>query len=221
MPQNRRQSAGAQNCRRGSEKLPDHYGYRSLGDVQSQNDGGRRCAGRSQDIGGADGLAIRANLQVDFTDKLQGSFWAKYSEDNDVPTGGYVFENCELDPAGLCPTDQFGRAITSPGVIDLFGELTDPHLNYGEHPGILNREQTSLTAKFDYGMDNGMEFTSITNYLDLDKSYIEDGDAFPVPIVVFGQAAETTQFSQEFRLSGEADRLIWAPETDRRPCPTG
>ena len=165
--------------------------------------------GSGQDLGGADGFALRANLQVDFSDKLQGSFWVKYSEDNDVDTGGYVFENCELDADGLCPTDEFGRAVTSPGVIDLFGELTDPHLNYSDHPGILNREQTGLTAKFDYSMDNGMEFTSITNYLGIDKFYDEDGDALAIPILTFQTFIDYEQISQEFRLSGETDRSNW------------
>ena len=165
--------------------------------------------GSGQDLGAADGYAVRGNLQVDFSDKLQGSFWVKYSEDTDVDTGGYVFENCALDADGLCPTDEFGRAVTSPGVIDLFGELTDPHLNYSDHPGILNREQTSLTAKFDYAMDNGMAFTSITNYLGIDKFYDEDGDALAVPILTFQTFIDSKQISQEFRLSGETDRSNW------------
>jgi iron complex outermembrane receptor protein len=135
--------------------------------------------GSGQDIGGADGFALRGTMQVDFSDALQGNFWVKYSEDNDVPTGGYVFENCPFQAPPndtLCETDQFGRAITNPGVIDLFGQITDEHLNYAEHPGVLNREQTSVTAKFDYSMDNGMEFTSITNFMGIDKFYDEDGD---------------------------------------------
>jgi iron complex outermembrane receptor protein len=165
--------------------------------------------GSGQDLGGADGVAIRANLQVDFTDALSGSFWVKYSEDNDVPTGGYVFETCELDPEGLCPTDEFGRAVTSPGVMDLFGEPTSPWLNYNEHPGILNRDQTSLTAKFDYGLANGMEFTSITNYLNIDKFYDEDGDALAIPILTFQTFIDYDQITQEFRLSGQTDRSRW------------
>ena len=165
--------------------------------------------GSGQDIGGADGFALRANVQVDFSDRLLGSFWVKYAEDNEVPTGGYVFENCELDANGLCPTDQFGRAITSPGVIDLFGELTDPHLNYGEHPGILNRDQTSVTAKFEYEMENGMEFTSITNFMGIDKFYDEDGDALAVPILTFQTFIDYKQWSQELRWSGETDSSRW------------
>ena len=31
----------------------------------------------------------------------------------------------------------------------------------------------SLLARFDYAMDNGMEFTSITNYLNIDKFSVD------------------------------------------------
>ena len=168
--------------------------------------------GSGQDIGGADGFALRATMQVDFSDTLQGNFWVKYSEDNDVPTGGYVFENCPFQPSPndtLCEVDANGRAITLGGVIDLFGLPADEHEHYNDHPGILNREQISLTAKFDYSMDNGMEFTSITNYLTMNKFYDEDGDALAIPILRFQTFVDWTQFSQEFRLAGETDNSRW------------
>jgi iron complex outermembrane receptor protein len=166
--------------------------------------------GSGQDIGGLDGYALRATMQVDFSDALQGNFWLKYSEDNKVPTGGYVFEDCSpLDAEGLCPVDQFGRAITKEGVIDLFEQPTDEHLNYNEYPGVLNRESTSVTARFDYSMQNEMQFVSISNYMTLDKFYDEDGDALAVPILTFNTSADWTQFSQEFRLTGESDSSRW------------
>ena len=168
--------------------------------------------GGGQDIGGADGFSLRATMQVDFNDKLQGNFWIKYSEDNDVPTGGYVFENCPFQPPPndtLCQVDQFGRAITLGGVIDLFGQPADEHDNYADHPGILNRDQTSFIARFDYALDNGMEFTSITNFMEMDKFYDEDGDALAIPILTFQTFVDWTQFSQELRLSGETDRSRW------------
>lgn len=165
--------------------------------------------GSGQDIGGLNGYALRGTMQVDFSDKLQGNFWVKYSEDKNIPTGGYVFENCELDADGLCPVDKFGRAATSPGVIDLFGVPTSEHLNYGEHPGVLNRDNTSVTARFDYSMNNETEFTSITNYMALDKFYDEDGDALAVPVLTFQTFVDWKQFSQEFRFAGSTDKSRW------------
>jgi len=184
-------------------------GYIKSVDTVFPDGSGVLFQGSGQDIGGVDGYALRGTLQVDFSDKLQGNFWLKYSEDNDVPTGGYVFENCALDANGLCPVDSFGRAVTTPGVIDLFGVRTSPHVHYGEHAGVLNRDMTSLTARFDYSMDNGMEFTSITNYMTMDKFYDEDGDALAVPVLTFQTFVDWDQYSQEFRLAGSTDRTRW------------
>lgn len=158
----------------------------------------------NQAIGGADGFAIRGTLQVDFSDTLQGDFIAKYNKDDQVPTGGYVFENCEFDASSFCPVDDNGRAITIPGVVS-----GDEHLHQNDTRGFLDRETYNLTAKFVKEFGDANEFVSITNYMDMDKTYLEDGDAFPVPIVVFGQAAEVSQFSQEFRFSGTSDRTRW------------
>ncbi|MFZ8983360.1 MAG: TonB-dependent receptor [Steroidobacteraceae bacterium] len=155
-------------------------------------------------IGGTDGYGVRATLQVDFSDSLQGNFIAKFNKDNDVPTGGYVFENCEFDASSLCPVDESGRAITLPGVVS-----GDVHLHQNDTRGFLDRDVMSLTARFDKQLENGREFTSITNYMDVDKTYLEDGDAFPAPIVVFGQAAKIKQFTQELRLSGSSEQLNW------------
>jgi len=187
-------------------------GYIKSVDTNLPGGGGLLFPGSGQDIGGMDGYSLRATMQVDFSDKLQGNFWLKYSEDNKVPTGGYVFENCPFQAPPndtLCEVDEFGRAITLGGVIDLFGQPADEHEHYGEHPGILNRDQTSVTARFDYSMDNGTQFTSITNYLGMDKFYDEDGDALAIPILTFQTFVDWTQWSQELRWSGETDRSRW------------
>lgn len=158
----------------------------------------------SRSIGGADGYGVRATLEVDFTNSLTGQFILKYSKDDDVPTGGYSFESCNFDAEGLCPVDSSGRAIVTEGVVS-----GDPHKHQNDTRGFLNREVSSYTAKLTYELDNGMEFVSITNLMDMEKSYLEDGDAFPDPIVVFGQDADVKQFSQELRLSQNEGDFKW------------
>lgn len=169
--------------------------------------------GSGQDIGGMDGLALRANFQADFSDKLQGNLWIKYSQDTEVPTGGYVFENCPFQAPPndtLCVTDDYGRAVTTVGeVIDLFGVPVSPHQHYNEHPGVLNRHQRSVTARLDYAMDNGIDFTSITNFFSMDKFYDEDGDALAIPILTYQTWVDWAQFSQELRFAGESDNTSW------------
>lgn len=155
-------------------------------------------------IGGADGFGLRGTLQVDFSDRLTGDFIVKYAEDDDVPTGGYVFENCAFDASSFCPVDDNGRAIVTSGVVS-----GDEHVHQNDTRGFLNRETLNLTAKFNLSIGEDKEFVSITNLLNVEKEYLEDGDAFPAPIVVFAQDADIEQFSQEFRFSGSSEKLDW------------
>jgi iron complex outermembrane receptor protein len=73
----------------------------------------------------------------------------------------------------------------------------------------MDREQTSVIARFDYAMDNDMEFTSITNFMTNDYAYDEDGDALGLPILTFQTFVDYSQFSQEFRLAGGSDTMRW------------
>jgi iron complex outermembrane receptor protein len=167
--------------------------------------------GTGQDIGGVDGYAVRGTMQVDFSEKLEGNFWVKYSEDTNVPTGGYVFENCpfQVNDPTLCEVDVYGRAITLGGVIDLFGQPASPHDHYSDHRGTMNREQTNAAARFDYTTEGGVDFASITSYTSMDYNYDEDGDALPIPVLTFQTFVDYTQFSEELRFSGETETMRW------------
>ncbi len=151
-----------------------------------------------RDLGGKDGYAVRGTLQVDFTDNLSGDFTIKYSEDNDVPTGGYVVFSQGGDAVD---------PITGLGVRD--GTNVRPFEHDSEYQGSFDRDATSVTAKFTADLAGDMEFVSITNYTELDKFYTEDGDAFPVLAVNFTTIADYEQISQEFRLSGEGEASRW------------
>lgn len=155
-------------------------------------------------IGGTDTLALRGTLEVDFSETFTGTFLLKFNQDSDVPTGGYVFENCMFDSDDLCPTDASGRAVVLPGVVS-----GDPHKHQSDTRGSLDRDVLSMTAKLVKEFANGIEFVSITNYMSLSKSYVEDGDAFNAPILVFGQDADVTQLSEELRFSGSSDSFAW------------
>jgi iron complex outermembrane receptor protein len=167
--------------------------------------------GSGQDIGGADGYALRLNLQFDFTPNSHLSLWLKTAEDDDIPTGGYVFENCAFEADGSCPVDQFGRAVTLSGVANAFN-LTggaDVHEHYGEQVGFLNRQVDSLSAKYEYQINENRTFSSITHMTEIDKKYLEDGDASVLTVVNFRTDLEYEQISQEFRASGEDKGIKW------------
>ena len=158
----------------------------------------------SRAIGGTDNLALRGTLEVDFSEAFKGVFLLKINEDSDVPTGGYVFENCEFDADELCPIDKSGRAIVLPGVVS-----GDPHKHQNDTRGHLTRDITNFTVKLTRAYASGIELKSITNFMNMSKSYLEDGDAFPAPIVVFGQEADFSQLSEEIQLSGGSDKFRW------------
>ncbi len=190
-----------------------------------------------QDLGGSDGYALRGAFQFDLSDAATFELLVKYSEDSDVPTGGYIFlpygdanaANSYIPPeftafvtdvigapAGatadifFCP-DQINcfAPVDTAGRTIFEGDAPEPHEHYSDYPGFMDRDTTNVTARLDWELNDGMELVSITNYSATDKFYTEDGDGIPPPIIEFTTVADFTQFSQELRLSGETDSMRW------------
>ena len=187
------------------------------------------------DLGGSDGYALRAAVQFDIGDNSLLDLMVRYSKDDQVPTGGYSFlpygdntqayippefEDFVVNVIGapaaatpdifFCPSqlDCFAPVDTAARTT-FFGDHPNPHQHFSDYVGFMDRDTTSLTARFDTELANGMEFVSITNYTNNDKFYTEDGDGIPVPIIEFTTVADFTSVSQEFRLSGESDTNRW------------
>lgn len=148
-------------------------------------------------LGGRDGYALRGQLQVDLSETALLGLSVKYSKDQDVPTGGYVVFS---DGSNLDPVTGLGRRS---------GNTIRPFEHDSEGIGRFDREALGVTGKLTVGLENGMEFVSITNYTDLDKFYTEDADGAPIVAVNFTTVADYEQYSQEFRLSGESDNRRW------------
>lgn len=165
--------------------------------------GGTQVPGR--DTHGADGFAMRASLQIDVSDDVLIDLGASYTEDNDVPTGMYIVTFADFDPNTGLGVPLTGGTGPLDGGTSLAG---DPQKHASPENPFFNRDTTSLTAKITADMDNGMQFTSITGSLDLNKFYTEDACGglcfFP-----FTTTADYSQWSQEFRLSGETDASRW------------
>ncbi|MFY7837396.1 MAG: TonB-dependent receptor [Novosphingobium sp.] len=165
--------------------------------------------GNGQDLGSENGWALRGTVQADLGPDGKLDLWVKHSEDNNVATGGYVFDNCNLQDNGYCGTDAAGLGNGSGGVINgITGEPASPFQNFSDTPGVFNRNTNIYQGKLTYDL-GGVDLTSITNYTDLRKDYQEDGDALPVEVIVFRTNARYQQFSQELRLAGESDRVRW------------
>jgi iron complex outermembrane recepter protein len=154
----------------------------------------RKALGRTSQ--GADGYAVRANVQVDITPDTLLSVIGSYSKDNDVPTGQYVVRFAEADP-------NTGLGINPSGPItgNVFEHASDADTGF-------DRKVWSTTAKLTHKISDNVDFTYVGNYSSLDKNYIEDagGGLFFFP---FQTIAHHRQWSHEARLSGQSPRLRW------------
>lgn len=165
--------------------------------------------GNGQDLGAENGWALRGTIQADLGPDGKLDLWVKHSEDNDVATGGYVFDNCNLQDNGYCGTDAAGLSNGGGGVINgITGASASPFENFSDTRGFFNRNTNIYQGKLTYDL-GGVTLTSITNYTELSKSYQEDGDALPVEVIVFQTQAKYKQFSEELRLSGDMGGLRW------------
>ncbi|EED35374.1 TonB-dependent receptor [Luminiphilus syltensis NOR5-1B] len=187
------------------------------------------------DIGGMDGYSARIALQFDVGDRTLVDVMAKYSEDDGVPTGGYNFLQYGSNADAYIPqefidftTDVIGAPaeatadiffcesqidcfapVNEAGLATFQGDADEPFEHYSDYPGFLDRTIENYTVNIEHEFVSGMQLQSITNYQAIDKFYTEDGDGIPVPIIEFTTVADQTQFSQEFRLSGDSDNFRW------------
>ena len=177
---------------------------------------------------------IRGQLLFDIGER--GELWLKghYAEDDtngNAYTHGAAISNPSpflgpLDPA-LVPEDGLSRFV--PGNVDLYGTCPgcdlagyrdaddDPHRESlgsigfenpeGNEP-FFEREVKGATAKFTYDIGD-ITLSSITDYLELDKDYREDSDGSPIFGSLYSTFTDVDQFSQEFKLSGNTERLEW------------
>ncbi len=148
-----------------------------------------------RDAHGADGYTLRGSLQFDIGDDVLLDLRVTRSRDDDVPSGTYSINFADFDPE------------TGLGV-DVPGRLTDGLEHASSIEGSYSRESTSVTATLTWDLGPDMELVSITNYMDLDKDYLEDagGGLFFFP---YETNTDFDTFSQEVRLSGDSDRLRW------------
>ena len=159
------------------------------------------AAGR--DTHGADGYSLRGSLQVDVSERAVVDLVASYAKDDDVPTGMYIVSFAGADPGT-------GLGVPLPGNSPLDGGTLggDVHKHVSDENPWYDRETWGVTAKISVQLDDNKELVSITNVSDVDKFYKEDACGglcfFP-----FTTIADFTQWSQELRLSGEAERVRW------------
>jgi iron complex outermembrane receptor protein len=164
------------------------------------------------DSHGADGYALRGTMQIDATDDVLIDLTARYSKDDHVPTGQYVVSLAGFDiETGLGRfTDAYNGDPGNPDGPTNYDPTPitgDVHRHWSNENPYFDREMTSLNAQVTAQL-GAAELVSITNWMTMDKFYIEDAGGgfgfFP-----YNTTNDYDQWSQELRLSGETDRTRW------------
>ena len=101
----------------------------------------------------------------------------------------------------------FGAAPPA-GSTDCFGftdpDASDPWTVAHDTPGVMDREQFGTTATLTWKINPDVQLTSISDYVKLDRLYVEDTDGTANKLFNFYSDMNSWQASQELRLNGDA-----------------
>jgi len=135
--------------------------------------GNPQVHGDIRDSYGKDALGIKTALQFNISESSDVTLRINYGKDDDVPSGAYVRSIAAPDP------------ITGLG---FYVQKSDEPFEYNADTiGTFDRDLLSSTLQFNIAVNENMDFTSITNYMDMEKFYTEDteGLASGVPAAAF------------------------------------
>ncbi len=164
----------------------DHDGY-----VDNRFDGGELNDGNDQ--------AYRLQALWAPTDNIDVLFNFRGS-DQDIDTG--FFEHVSANIEGVATPGEVNQVL---GYIDNDG---DPFRGSYDSPGFNDLETRGYSATVNWDFEN-FTLTSITDFSTVERDYIEDSDASPVPLFNFFLTTDSEQFSQEIRLTGDTDNMNW------------
>ncbi|MEM8563901.1 MAG: TonB-dependent receptor [Pseudomonadota bacterium] len=154
----------------------------------------------SDDLNNANDKSYRGQLLFTPTDDLDVLLNYRHGEQN-IDTGFFKYVS-SVEPGQLTP------GIPNPILDGYTDNTTSVFSGSYDRPGYneLDYDGYSMTITWDIG---DMTFTSITDYTELTRKYIEDSDASPVTFFNFYLNTDAEQTSQEFRLSGDTDNFNW------------
>jgi len=128
-----------------------------------------------------------------------------------VQNGLVHYPSSEAEHVQFC--EGFFGSTPPPGSTDCFG-FTDPKPNdpwtvASDTPGVMDRTVFGTTATLTWKWSPEVQLTSISDYLKLDRNYVEDTDGTSEKLFNFYSDMHSWQFSQELRLNGTAGALNW------------
>lgn len=151
------------------------------------------------DLNNANDRAARLQFLWTPSDRVEVLLSGRYS-DQDIDTG--FFEHVSANQEGVLTPFEVNQVL---GYIDNDGDVFAGDY---DSPGFNDLETKGFTATVNVDFD-AFTFTSITDYSTVERDYIEDSDASPVPLFNFYLTTDAKQLSQEFRLQGGNERLNW------------
>ncbi len=109
-------------------------------------------------------------------------------------------------------TDPAGNGVTSnPAVANCYDDrfIGADGTNEGTAPAFSETDVFGASVTVSYDLNEALTLKSITAWRDLESEFARDGDHSPHRISTLFDDLEQEQFSQEFQLLGEHERLNW------------
>ncbi len=154
---------------------------------------------RGNKLNNADDKSYRAQLLFTPTADLDILLNVRHGE-QDIDTG--FFENVSSVTPGKLTPKVFNPVL---GYLDNDGDV---YAGDYDRPGFNDLETNGYTGTIKWAFGD-INFTSITDFSTVERKYIEDSDASPVPVFNFFLNTDSEQFSQELRLDGATDSIKW------------
>ena len=150
-------------------------------------------------LNNADDWAVRGQLLFTPSEELDILLNVRGSG-QDIRTGFFEFKSANV----------FGQYTPGEPSITLEYEDTDNDPFAGDYDaaGYNDAETLGASATVKWALPN-FTVTSITDFQSVERDYLEDSDASPVPWATLALSTDADQFSQELRLEGDTERLKW------------
>lgn len=163
-----------------------------------------------KDVGDTNNWAIRGRLSIDVGPDTTLDLLGSYTNtDQHGPVWPFRVGVPGADGLGVAmdPSDNV-YGCTGCNLLGYVDEDGSPWTAASDEPGYFKRDmyhgQAKLTHEF-----GAVTFTSISDYLEVNKQTFYDTDQSPQQFFHYGADQYYDQFSQELRLNGESDKLKW------------
>jgi iron complex outermembrane receptor protein len=178
--------------------ITDTFAMRFSG-TYNQGDGYVNNRFSGEKLNNVDDQSWRLHALWTPNDDVEVLLTARQAEQS-IDTG--FFENVSSVIPGKLTPERMNPVL---GYIDNDGDVWSGDY---DRTGFNDLETSGYTLNVKWQIGD-MTLTSITDRSTVERNYIEDSDAAPIPVFSFFLNTDAEQTSQELRLDGDADRLKW------------